>query len=194
MNKIIEQSISYPQVVKVFAEKYIMALYSSGWYEKNKIHDPAYSYYFIHERVYGKYLENCYKMPKELKNLFTENEQKGIQDRIIENNIILSLTNQGFLKAKTNSQEIELTIVGRLCIQKLIDPEILTKENGYKPNKKLKNNSSNIILWMVDKGFLVSYIDRNKKEIKRIEDMIFCFTPKGIRHLDYIINPKIKYH
>ena len=147
MNKIIEQSATYPQVVKVFAEKYIMALYSSGWYEKNKIHDPAYSYYFIHERVYGKYLENCYKMPKELKNLFTENEQKGIQDRIIENNIILSLTNQGFLKAKTNSQEIELTIVGKLCIQKIIDPEVLTKENGYKPNKKLKKNSSNIILF-----------------------------------------------
>ena len=91
MNKIIEQSISYPQVVKVFAEKYIMALYSSGWYEKNKIQDPAYSYFFVHERVYGRYLENCYKMPKELKNLFTENEQKGNREtRKRENNHCLN--------------------------------------------------------------------------------------------------------
>jgi len=45
---------------------------------------------------------------------------------------------------------------------------------------------------MVDKGFLVSYIDTKKKEIKRIEDMMFSFTPKGISHLDLIINPKIK--
>ena len=39
MNKIIEQSVAYPQVVKVYAEKYIMALYSSGWYEKSKDKD-----------------------------------------------------------------------------------------------------------------------------------------------------------
>ena len=47
---------------------------------------------------------------------------------------------------------------------------------------------------MVDKGFIVSYLNTNKKEIKRIEDMMFSFTPKGIRHLDSIINPKIKYY
>lgn len=190
MNKIIDQAISYPSEVKNAAEQYIMGLYKAQWYEKNKIINPEYSYWFILERIMVKYLENCYCLP-ELRNLFTQNENKGIQDKIVENNIVSGLISRGYVKKNFDSLEVELSLKGKLCIYKLIDPEILTEENDFKPNKNFKNKFSNIILWLVDKGLIVSYINTERKFIRRAEDIIYCFTPFGLSQLKHIVNPKL---
>ena len=94
--KINNPTVSYPNIVMQAASKIVTDLYENKWYEINNILCPDFSVFFLTERIMNKYLENCYFLPSHDK-IFTKNEFKGIQDRIVENNILALLKDEEFI-------------------------------------------------------------------------------------------------
>jgi len=182
---------SFPKIVIDTASDIITTLYNNNWYEKNNILCPRFSVFFLKERIMWKYIENCYFLPKPNK-IFTKNEFKGIQDRIVENNILARLKEKNFIlnDSESNGSQFYLTRKGVRCVYQMIDKSVLNKANGFDKNKPL-TIKHNVLLWLVEKEFFKANVDTSKKVIKKIEEVLFKLTPKGTAHLRYIINNKL---
>ena len=139
----------------------------------------------------SKYLENCYFLPTHNK-IFTKNEFQGIQDRIVENNILARLKEKKLIlnDDKDNGFRFYLTKKGVGCIIEIIDEDVLNKTNLFDKKKSL-TFKQNVILWLVEQEFLEASVDTSQKVIKKTEEVLFMLTPKGTAHLRYIINPEL---
>jgi len=189
--KIDNPTVSYPNVVMEAAANIVLDLFENKWYEINNISCPDFSVFFLTERIMSKYLENCYFLPPHNK-IFTKNEFRGIQDRIVEKNILARLKKKKFIlnDDKDNGSRFYFTRKGVRCISEIIDENILNKPNGFDKNRPL-TFKHNVMLWLVEQGFLEANIDTSMKVIKKIEEVLFMLTPKGSAHLRYIVNPKL---
>ena len=94
--KIDNPTVSYPNIVMEAASNIVTDLFENKWYEINNISCPDFSVFFLTERIMSKYLENCYFLPSHNK-IFTKNEFQGIQERIVENNILARLKEKKFI-------------------------------------------------------------------------------------------------
>ena len=181
----------FPKEVSVAASLIINDLYKNNWYDNNNIVDPQYSISYIHQRVNIKYLENSNKL-NYYRSIFTKKEFLRIQDKIVENQIIHMLSKKKMITVHNENKisNIYLTNKGVKCISIIIDNYILSKNNNFDINKpmSLKNN---IVCWLVEKKFVEAYVDSTKEVLKKTEDILFKFTPKGISNLRYLINPQL---
>ena len=181
----------FPKEVSVAASLIINDLYKNNWYENNNIVDPQYSISYINQRVNIKYLENSNKL-NYYRSIFTKKEFLRIQDKIVENQIIHMLSKKKMITLHNENKisNIYLTNKGVKCISIIIDNYILSKNNNFDINKpiSLKNN---IVCWLVEKNFVEAYVDSTKEVLKKTEDILFKFTPKGISNLRYLINPQL---
>ena len=184
-------TVSYPNIVMEAASNIVTDLFENKWYEINNISCPDFSVFFLTERIMSKYLENCYYLPS-YKTIFTKNEFQGIQDRIVENNILARLKEKKFILNDNlhNGSRFYFTRKGVRCISEIIDKNVLNKTNGFDKNRPL-TFKHNIMLWLVEQEFLEANIDTSMKVIKKIEEVLFMLTPKGAAHLRYIVNPKL---
>ena len=181
----------FPKEVSVAASLIINDLYKNNWYENNNIVDPQYSISYINQRVNIKYLENSNKL-NYYRSIFTKKEFLRIQDKIVENQIIHMLSKKKMITVHNENKisNIYLTNKGVKCISIIIDNYILSKNNNFDINKpmSLKNN---IVCWLVEKKIIEAYVDSTKEVLKKTEDILFKFTPKGISNLRYLINPQL---
>ena len=139
----------------------------------------------------GKYLENCYFLPRHSK-IFTKNEFQGIQDRIVENNILARLKEKKFIlnDDEDNGFRFYLTKKGIESILEIIDKDVLKEANRFDEKTSL-SFKQNVILWLVEEEFIEASVYTSQKVIKKIEEVLFMLTPKGTAHLRYIINPEL---
>jgi hypothetical protein len=86
-----------PKTVKETAIDIVLDLHNSGWFIKQNIADPRFALEFLCDRIMLKYLECCYDLPPK-QEIFKPNEFKGIQDRIIQHNILMLMKNKGLVK------------------------------------------------------------------------------------------------
>ncbi len=186
--KIDNPTVSYPNIVMEAASNIVTDLFENKWYEINNISCPDFSVFFLTERIMSKYLENCYFLPSHNK-IFTKNEFQGIQDRIVENNILARLKEKKFIlnDDDDNGFRFYLTKKGVGCILEIIDENVLSKANQFDKKKSL-TLKQNVILWLVEQEFLEPSVDTSQKVIKKTEEILFMLTPKGTAHLRYIIN------
>lgn len=186
--KIDNPTVSYPNIVMEAASNIVTDLFENKWYEINNISCPDFSVFFLTERIMSKYLENCYFLPSHNK-IFTKNEFQGIQDRIVENNILARLKEKKFIlnDDDDNGFRFYLTKKGVGCILEIIDENVLSKANQFYKKKSL-TLKQNVILWLVEQEFLEPSVDTSQKVIKKTEEILFMLTPKGTAHLRYIIN------
>ena len=189
--KIDNPTVSYPNIVMEAASNIVTDLFENKWYEINNISCPDFSVFFLTERIMSKYLENCYFLPAHSK-IFTKNEFQGIQDRIVENNILAILKEKKFIvnDAKNNGSRFYLNRKGVRCISEIIDENVLIKPNGFDKKRPL-TLKHNILLWLVEQDYLEANVDTSMRVIKKIEEVLFMLTPKGAAHLRYIVNPKL---
>ena len=184
-------TVSYPNIVMEAASNIIFTLYENKWYEANNISCPDFSVFFLRERIMCRYMENCYYLPPYNK-IFTKNEFKAIQDRIVENNILARLKEKKFIlnDDQDNASKFYLSRKGVRCISEIIDENVLNKSNGFDKNRPL-TFKHNIMLWLVEQEFLEANIDTSMKVIKKIEEVLFMLTPKGTAHLRHIVSQKL---
>ena len=189
--KINNPIVSYPNIVMEAASNIVLELFENKWYEINNISCTKFSVFFITECVMSRYLENCYFLPTHNK-IFTKNEFQGIQDRIVENNILARLKEKKLIlnDDQSNGSRFYFTRKGVRCISEIIDENVLIKTNGFDKNRPL-TFKHNIMLWLVEQEFLEANVDTSMKVIKKIEEVLFMLTPAGIAHLRYIVNPKL---
>jgi len=206
--KIDNPTVSYPNIVMHAASNIVTDLFENKWYEINNIscpdfsvffltecimgkYCPDFSVFFLTECIMGKYLENCYFLPTHSK-IFTKNEFQGIQDRIVENNILARLKEKKFIlnDDEDNGSKFYFTKKGVGCILEIIDDAVLNKTNQFN-KKKSVTFKQNVILWLVEQEFLDASVDTSIKVIKETEDILFMLTPKGVSHLRYIIKPDL---
>ena len=189
--KIDNPTVSYPNIVMHAASNIVTDLFENKWYEINNISCPDFSVFFLTECIMGKYLENCCFLPTHSK-IFTKNEFQGIQDRIVENNILARLKEKKFIlnDDEDNGSRFYLTKKGVGCILEIIDDAVLNKTNRFN-KKKSVTFKQNVILWLVEQEVLDASVDTSKKVIKETEDILFMLTPKGVSHLRYIIKPDL---
>jgi hypothetical protein len=189
--KINNPTVSYPNIVMQAASKIVTDLYENKWYEINNILCPDFSVFFLTERIMNKYLENCYFLPSHDK-IFTKNEFKGIQDRIVENNILALLKDEEFIlnDDEDNGFRFYLTKKGIESILEIIDKDVLKEANRFDEKTSL-SFKQNVILWLVEEEFIEASVYTSQKVIKKIEEVLFMLTPKGTAHLRYIINPEL---
>lgn len=98
-----------PQIVKETAMDMVLDLHNSQWFIRNNISDPRYALEFLCDRIMMKYLDNCLELPSKQK-IFTVDEFKGIQDRIIQNNLLLLLKQEGFIQPLEVGNEFKFLI------------------------------------------------------------------------------------
>jgi len=85
-----------PKIVKETATDIVLDLHNNGWFINQNIADPRFALEFLCDRIMVKYLECCYNLPPK-QEIFTTNEFKGIQDRIIQHNILMLMKNKGLV-------------------------------------------------------------------------------------------------
>jgi len=85
-----------PQIVKETAMDMVLDMHKGKWFDKNDITDPRFALEFLCDRIMVKYLEYCFDLPKKQK-IFSTMEFRGIQDRIIQNNLLMILKKQGII-------------------------------------------------------------------------------------------------
>ena len=85
-----------PQIVKETAMDIVLDMHNREWFDQNDITDPRFALEFLCDRIMVKYLEHCFDLPKKHK-IFSKMEFQGIQDRIIQNNLLMILKRQGII-------------------------------------------------------------------------------------------------
>jgi len=115
-----------PKIVTETAMDIVLDMHNSQWFINNNISDPRYALEFLCDRIMMKYLENCFELPAK-KKIFTVNEFKGIQDRIIQNNLLFILKQEGFVKPVEESNEYKflLTPKGINNLPFILNQEVL---------------------------------------------------------------------
>jgi len=115
-----------PPIVKETAMDIVLDLHNSQWFVNNSIADPRYALEFLCDRIMMKYLENCLELPPKQK-IFTIKEFKGIQDRIIQNNLLMVLKQEGFVRPVEEGNEFKflLTPKGITNLPFILNQEML---------------------------------------------------------------------
>ena len=85
-----------PKIVKETAMDMVLDMHNREWFDKNDITDPRFALEFLCDRIMVKYLEYCFDLPPKHK-IFSKMEFRGIQDRIIQNNLLMILKRQGII-------------------------------------------------------------------------------------------------
>ena len=85
-----------PKIVKEIATDIVLDLHNNGWFINQNIADPRFALEFLCDRIMVKYLECCHYLPPK-QEIFTTNEFKGIQDRIIQHNMLMLMKNKGLV-------------------------------------------------------------------------------------------------
>lgn len=115
-----------PQIVKETAIDIVLDLHNSQWFIDHNISDPRYALEFLCDRIMMKYLENCLELPVK-QRIFTKNEFKGIQDRIVQNNLLLILKQEGFVRPleEENQFKFLLTPKGISSLPFILNQKVL---------------------------------------------------------------------
>ena len=119
-----------PKIVKEAAIDLALYLHTNQWFIDNNISDPRFAIEFLCDRIMIKYLENCLCLPPK-KKIFTNSEFKGIQDIIIQNNLLMEMKQEGFFSQVEAGNEFKflLTPKGMRNLPFIINQNVLWQKH-----------------------------------------------------------------
>ncbi len=101
-----------PKIVKETATDIVLDLHNNGWFINQNIADPRFALEFLCDRIMVKYLEYCYDLPPK-QEIFKLNEFKGIQDRVIQHNVLMLMKNKGLVQPVEEGNDFKFLLTPR---------------------------------------------------------------------------------